>query len=313
MQCFLKGGMVLGALALGLSANAGPLGLANDFNAVVFGDWNSNGGHSDGSVAIQGNAKGNYEFKQRPSPQVPTPNFGSNGQVGVVVGGNKWATGVMRTLNGNAYVGGTRTGDIQVNNGFQLRNAGSDTNTLFVQMYQRAVTQGQLMAALTGITLPTANPNNLSVNLGAGRSSGQRFVYNVDSSALGQLKTLDIQNLRNDDTIVFNVRGDDRVTWAWSVNAPTYSGIIWNFIDAKAIDVNQRQFNGTLFAPKSSLIMRQNIEGNVLVSSMDIVGGPELHFGNKFQFQGDVPVPEPATLIALAAGIGALARKRRRA
>jgi choice-of-anchor A domain-containing protein len=179
-------------------------------------------------------------------------------------------------------------------------------------MYQRALTQGQLMAALTGIDLPVNDPNNVRLNLGAGRTQGQRFVVNVRSSDLSHLRTLDIQNLRNDDTVIFNVRGGDSATWAWSVNAATYCGILWNFVDAKTIDVKDRQFNGTLFAPKASLKMRQNIEGNVLVSSMDIIGAPELHFGDRFQFKGDAPVPEPMTLLTLSAGVAALARRRRK-
>jgi len=84
---------------------------------------------------------------------------------------------------------------------------------------------------------------------------------------------------------------------------------IWNFYQATQLNIGS-QFGGTVLAPLASLTNTQNIEGDVLVASLDERAAINLH-----PFTGNIaPVPEPATWASMLAGMALLllvARRRR--
>jgi hypothetical protein len=53
----------------------------------------------------------------------------------------------------------------------------------------------------------------------------------------------------------------------------------------------------------------QNIDGNLIATNLTVRNGAELH---QARFTGNVPVPEPATIIASLVGLAGVAARRRR-
>ncbi|RYG40642.1 choice-of-anchor A family protein [bacterium] len=89
--------------------------------------------------------------------------------------------------------------------------------------------------------------------------------------------------------------------------------MLWNFQQISTLTIGQRDFNGSILAPGASVIVDGgNVNGHVIANSLLVNNGKELHMGSGITFNGVTPVPEPASLAALAVGAAALLRRRRR-
>lgn len=318
------GGLVLALSTISSTMYAADLGTANQFNAFVFGNASTNGGHSDGAMAIGGNWTGSgYDALQFPLPA----SLGSTPNIGLYVGGDVTFSGSGSVNSGgNAYVNGSFTGNTFNMNGGTLFYGGTATgvngskvnlpNTVdpgvFSDQLAYSLDQSEYLASLTSQAINTSDPNNWNVN--AASQSGPLKLYSISASSLNLLRTLNFSNLAAADTVVINVIGANVSGFGITVNTNTgsYARLLWNFETATSITINQRAFHGSMLAPLASVFQSQNIDGNLIAANLTVTGGAELHNGATSRFTGEVPVPEPSTLFAAGLGIAALLRKRRK-
>ncbi len=87
------------------------------------------------------------------------------------------------------------------------------------------------------------------------------------------------------------------------------SNILFNFLDASLLTINQIEINGSILAPFAHVDFMKNshIDGNLIAYSL--FGEGESHME---LFRGQLPVPEPSTVILLSWGLAGLATFRRR-
>lgn len=292
------------------SGQAVDLGIANDFNAFVFENADTNGGHSDGAVAVGGNWKMGYEVNGH---NLGASTVAGSPNTAIYVGGNITTQGVARSLRGNVHVGGTITGTLDVQNG-QLNPGGVGASAaIFNQQRNYSTNQSSYLASLTGQAINISDPNNINVNLSSNTGNGNLKVYNVNASQLSSLSTLNLSGGNGNETVVINVTGTT-VNWGWQVNYANKNKLVWNFVDATNITVANRNFDGSMLAVNATVNQSQNIQGTMIAKSWVNRNSAELHFGNQYKFNGNLPsapVPEPATFLALGAGVAAFIRRRR--
>lgn len=295
-------------LALVGSAHAVNLGVANDFNAFIFGNATAQSGDSDGAVAVGGNwtTVNNYVFNAHNT--TPNPTIGSATNLGLYLGGNLNGganNGATQINSGrNAYVAGTVSSPAPLMNGGGTMFAGSAAvqASTFTNQFAYSSLQSSTLNGLSAASVNTSNPNNYSIQI---TNVGGLNVFNINGSQLSGGKTLDVIGGNGTETIVFNVSGTS-VNWGTSYNG-SRTRTLWNFYQATTLNVNDRAIQGSVLAVGAAVNQGQNIEGTLIASSLNVTNGAELH---SFTFEGNAPVPEPATMIGL--GIGALALVRRK-
>lgn len=280
------------------------LGAAGNTNAFIFGNATTGGGHSDGSMVVNGNWSGNYyEVRQHGDTPLPTTPFASN--TALYIGGDNNVSNYIRTLSGDAYIAGDKQ-PIQNNGGGHTYSPapGFDLAPTIANLKKLSSDLSHLSSA----TLTINDPNNVKVNVG--NIAGNLKVYTIAGNLLGGGKTLDFLNSTSNDTIVINVTGTS-VNWGWSTNYDA-SRIIWNFADATSINIGDREFRGTILAPKATVTQSQNINGTLIAQNWVTNGSPELH---SYTFKGKIPLvsaPEPAGVMTMGGFLGLALFSRRR-
>ncbi|WP_414897661.1 collagen-binding domain-containing protein [Rhodovulum sp. YEN HP10] len=163
--------------------------------------------------------------------------------------------------------------------------------------------------AATG-TATVSGGNTLKIDA----TSGGLNVYNFDISdfggAIGQIDFI----LGASDTLILNVSGssilfEDNLL---GLQASDGQRIIWNFYEATSVALD-RMVYGTVLAGNAALTNSTAIEGNVFAASAVLRGQVHLQpFAGGLPSTDPAPVPLPATLPMLAAGLGLIGAMRRR-
>lgn len=307
---FFKKAVFVSLLAVPGSAFCADLGIANSFNAFIFGNATTYGGHSQGSIAVGGNWNMGYEAQQNSSPRA---NLTSAPNAGIYVGGNVTVSGTARVIQGNAYVkGSVSNGSIDVQNGFKFNPPGSFVDlSVFTNQYAYSTGQASAMDAMNGVTVGSFQ-NNLNINLANNNLNGNVKVYDLSSSLLDNYATVDFSGFNSDTTIIMNVHGGGDLRWRWTVNGNVQSKIVWNFLDAASLTLD-RQLHGSILAPNTHVIQQSgSIDGTLIAGQWTNYNSQELH---SFLFTGNAPsstpVPEPATLAIMGMGAAAYLRRRK--
>ena len=323
------------ALAGGLTSQE----VLNQFNLVVLGDAKS-ASDVHGRAYVGGNlTAGEYEQWGWATP--------ASGYAGLTVGGN--ASGVT-VDNGGAVIGGTLSNSTINNgatvvhgtaggshfngsgttyvgidgggNSFNSGRALSITGALKTQ--DDAATSTDFAAVLKGLSSQLSaladTKGTIEYN-GYGRATfnavaglGGVAVFDLSAGDAAQLFSQGefAFNMGSATTLIINVDAlDVDISANFLDSAATKYGskILWNFYDATDVTIN-RQFGGTVLAAGASFANYQDIEGDVLVKTLDQHG--ELHLD---PFNGNIPtppVPEPETYAMLMAGLGILGSVVRR-
>ncbi|WP_263768951.1 collagen-binding domain-containing protein [Propionivibrio soli] len=331
--------LALAALTLG-SAHAAPITAQealNQFNLVVFGDSVSSS-HVDGRTYVRGNLTGG-DYVQHPAD---TPASGYSGVtvggnasslnvngLGIVTGGNLTNTNVNSgsavilgnasnvNFNGAAYVGGTASNS-NFNGGHLTgstavaaqQNAAGALDSSFLQVQLNGLSQQLSQLASTGSNV-TINGGRAVFNAVADANGLAVFDLTLIDTLLFTLNEFEF-NLNGATTLIFN---SDNA--AYDIHANFLGGsartigkyAIWNFYNAANIAL-ESEFGGAVLGISAALRNENNIEGTVVVASLQQHG--EIHLQ---PFTGDVPdnnVPEPESLGLLIAGLAAMAYPRLR-
>lgn len=248
---------ILLTLAAGTSFAAQP-------NAVILGNATTYGGDSDAGVYVQGNWSGtNYE-----------PNNHNLSSPGLYLGGDNLTTNFLRVNQGVGTIVGAK-GNYQG----VLTNSAPPNWAYYDGL-------SESYGSFTGNSVDLSAPNNIKLTINSGLN-----VFNVSSSQLTGLKTMDFTG---SGTVIFNVTGNLN-SWGISVNYDA-SKILWNFVDATYINIDQRQFTGTLLADEATVEMRQNLTGLLVAKEWTNFGSSELHAAN-------LPIPEPSVALLAALGL----------
>jgi|GEM_PF-5590392 len=306
-QKIMRGVAAFSAVAVvGISSAMG-LGAATDFNAVIFGNVTAQSGESDGAMAVGGNwaTQNNYQVSTHITS--PNPSIGGATNLGLYVVGtfnggvNAGATQVNSSRN--AYLSGEADGEPLMNGGALFENSGLVSGAFFANQLAYSQVQSAHIASLGGMAVDISNSNNYKLHIS---SVGGLNVYQIDGSLLTGGKTLDIMGGNGSETIVVNVLGAT-VNWGTSYNGNA-SKTLWNFSQASILNVNDRAIQGSVLALGAAVNQSQNIEGTLIASSLAVSNGAELH---SFTFDGNAPVPEPASMVGIGIAALAIARKRK--
>lgn len=305
--------LALGA-TLATIASANGLGpYAGGFNMFVFGNATTAGGHTDGAVAVGGNWTGSHDSMQHNH----LINVGPASNVGMYVRGSANLNGSVNNA-ANAYIGGSHTGTLNMNGGTKFTSSPNVLPTVFSQQLAYSTNQSNAIAALGGATNMASligDPNNANINVASLASVAgmpNTKLIRMNASLLAAFPNLQLNfNNMGTNTVIVDVVGGGLIDWKWKMNATAFNRLLWNFNSASTLRIGQDQFRGSILAPMVHLDQERNIEGNIIVGSWNLDGSVENHFGNQFKFNGEAPVPEPATLAALGFGVAAMLRKRR--
>ncbi|NER84746.1 MAG: choice-of-anchor A family protein [Leptolyngbya sp. SIO1D8] len=293
----------------------------SDYNLVVFGDLYSNS-EVEGNAFIGGDLNGNSSnYCIKCSPDGSFTPFDGNGLK--VVGD---INGTPKNVNNGANVeyGDTLNAHINTNGGGTVTH-NSDLASEFDALENFLKDTSVELAGLesnSSVATPGQQPGAVRFN----SSGAKTAIFNIDISQLFSNKTQQIElDLNGSETAIINVSGTS-ASWNQGnmvgslVNDATQQKVVWNFYEAEDLQFNNA-FYGSLLAPLAHLTNQTELEGNVVVKSLQQNG--EVHLPT---FKGELPVvsppqeeepksvPEPATALGLITilGFGAI-RKRHRA
>lgn len=317
-----------------MAAPLSALETLQQFNLVVLQNANSNS-HVDGRSYVGGAATGgiyaSHSSAMTPSSYAGLTVGGSASGLhvnnnGAVVGGsisnftvNQGQSAVMGAaangnFNGTAYVAGAAA-NVNFNGGGRVT---TPTSIMQTGMEAAGSTNfGQVMDALSQqLSLMASTGSTVSIT---GNKATFNAVADANGLAVFDLTLIDTQlfslgefqfNLGNAVTVLFNT---DNTSYNFSTNFLGGSAqllgtkAIWNFYNAENITINN-QFGGVILATDAALSNYQNLEGTVIVESLNQHG--EIHYQ---KFGGTLPqphvteVPEPSMLLLMALGLCVMA------
>lgn len=294
--------LLLIAVSLLFSANAAQiqlgLGSASNYNLITREDATLSGADSQGIIAVGGNAEINH---------YDVGTLGSAQPV-LQVDGNLSAAG-DQIIKGDAIVKGTYSNisSSHWRNPIPAwRNTSSEGGIDISETFASLTVFSKGLASLNDNT--TSSLNNSLITFSANRDSlatSQLFVSSIGLDDLNSITGIAGELFNNDDHFVLNIFSEkDVVLNSFDVlnSLPSWSNILFNFVDAEKITFNEGDIHGSILAPNADFFFTEGlITGGVYVNSFASESGAQLNFNGGFTPEisldrGATEVSEPHTL-----------------
>jgi choice-of-anchor A domain-containing protein len=299
-------------------ANAGPFRIAEEYNVFVFGDIIQIGTDVEGRVAAGGNVVyGGPGVGEGFS--VASTIAAPSGTAELVAGGNVTLTnGSVGNGQGAIVYGGsaniTGVGYGILTNGSVIDFAAEQSYLTWLSSYWGSLTPNGMNVGTSGNIDLTGTDSTLNVfNLDAATitTSGLDFAFHapVGSTILVNV-TGQQANLMNFGFFYNGVAGEYNAGPSGPVHDAgyPYERILFNFVDASDLNIDLIGVDGSILAPFAHIDFGVNshVDGQLIAASF--TGNGEMH---DVPFEGEIPVPEPATLSLVVAGLAGLHYARR--
>lgn len=259
---------------------------ASPWSAIVTNDLTSNNGKTYGSLAVLGDVKGSLL-------EVNHGGFGD----GLYLEGDNKTSNFLRVINGNANILGDN-GNIYVPQGGLLKQE-LNLNHFIDEYYNIA----DYLSVQNSSLLPDTQ-NNVTVSLDPNK---ELHIYSVSSFELNSFKTVNFENLKSSDFVVFNVT-DSNVNWKWNLNVDP-SQVLINF-SGDIFNVSDRHLKASIIT-RGDIIANHNIEGFVLAQNLILSNGAMLTYcADGLPDPVVLPEPSSALLFAMAGILKILKRSR---
>ena len=255
-------------LAVTDSSSTSILGIANNYNAMIFGDVDQTQ-NIGGGIAVGGN----FKFK-----------YGSYGQdqagaAKIDVAGN--LVGLDASIQGTVrYVGTNQNVRVGVNGSIQqVSDLGFDFAEEKALLSQRSATLGT--SENTG-TVVIQSWGAIEITA----TGGGLKIVTLTAAQLASTNTINIASDAT-TTLVINVKGGAISLGSFGLNkgAMADSHLLWNFPDATSLKIQGTSWKGSILAPLAALELKNmNATGTVVGNSL--VGALQL---NHAPFTGELP------------------------
>lgn len=287
-------GLVVFAATANASGLFGPVG---DFNVVIRDNYTATNSDVEGRLAVGGNLNvENYSVAS---------NIPSKNGVSLSVGGD------FRYINGQVFKGSVRTKDATpTTSGFNVLNGTFSYNTGLTVWVPSLVTEMVARSGYVGNSAIDGSTNLTSGTLNLTGGSGDVRYFKVTAAQMASASTIKV-NAPSSAAVVINITGSSvnmsnkGISLLGGVSS---SSILFNFYQATTLTLSGINITGSVLAPQAAMTFNNGqINGQVVARSMN--GNGEFHYD---PFCGSVPVPEPASMAAMALGGIGLIRARRK-
>jgi len=289
-----------GTFRSGNCPNADTLGLATEFNALIFGNFEASGGDTDARLAVAGNAviHGGYSVGIVIAGD-PLPTFVDGSTDIYIVAGD--LTEGNFGVNGNIVFGGTRTGPVRyMQNGNLVRNvfpitfdangnvpydgSGVTFGELLEDMQNRAALFGALEDR--GVVVKDASLGYLIELEG---DDPILNVFNVTAEEWSVSSALIKITAPASSTVLVNVHGDEVEIHnvGMQLNGIDRRRVLYNLVDATSLTLSGIAKHGSVLAPYASgHFTGGSIDGrSIFGGDVFTTGGFEFH---NFPFEGSI-------------------------
>ncbi|OAM52790.1 hypothetical protein A7981_04935 [Methylovorus sp. MM2] len=263
------------------------LGVAKNYNAFVFNNYQTSGGWSSiaGAVAVGGNAN------------VSSSGIGSSATnaYGLVVGNN--LTKSYGNVTGQTWVGGTLTApQYDAYNNYSHASAPIDFSATKSSLVN-------LSSSLSAHSATGAVEYKYGSN-GYLTGTGSNVEYfTLSGSALSSITNWTFNNILTDATLILNISGTNiSLTGGWS-GFSSYNTLL-NLYDATTINLSGINLSASVLAVGATITGGNGtVTGTVIANNWD--NSLTLATGNSFDaVTVTSPVPEPHTYVLLLIGFG---------
>lgn len=301
---------VLAVLSAPAAAGTIDLGVASNYNAFIFNDYNTNGNSIGGALAVGGNAN-------LPGNSISN---GSNNPYGLVVGGNLSAAW-GGSLNGNAWIGGTNYTTQQYTISGQVSTPSTAAAPVDFAAAKTSLTSlSSQLASISATGSYSAvdqwNPNS---KIFTGSGASVEF-FSLNASDIGSFNNLYFSSIVAGTTLIFNVAGDSaNLTWQWQALGSSYN-VLFNFYEASNVTLSGLSINANILAVDATINQGSgNLYGTVVANNWNnsvTLGNGGFATASSPLFNNiTAAVPEPHHYALLLAGLTVIlvtAKRRRR-